>query len=565
MNELLKDGIDFIGLARPWLSEPDFANRVKAGDHRPSRCVSREHICNMCLTRLALGPVTCYKFFPGYCKMECPIDQNSPEYIDHIANKKFEEAYKTVVKDNPFPESICRVCSRPCEDVCMGKKGEGLAIRDLKRFAVEYGKKNSLDRAYAPVLKDDKSKIAIIGSGPAGLACASELARKGYSPTVFEKNEKAGGAMRIIPKFRLPEDALDSDIKRIEDEGVEIITKIQIGKDIPFSDIMNDYDAVFMATGTKAPSTSPIPGADKKQVISAFDFLTKVSRGESTDLGDRVAVIGGGSVAIDSAMTALRLGAKSVTTISLEERDDMPAYDWEIEEATDEGIEILNSWGVIAVEGQDNVSGIKLIKCTSVFDEDNRFSPSYDNNQTKNLDVDTVILAIGQSTNFDLLADADKETLFENGKLIYDEVTFQTKTSKLFVGGDSAIGSKTVVESVKTGKNAAESIDRFLRKADLKRTPKEDYYEPFFIGATACGHNITIDNPEREIPPKNVDMNKRRSNFDEIQGTFTEEQAVKEARRCLKYDVDLEKESKERYASMGKAQIDFRHLDGTPL
>lgn len=566
MEEMLSGGVDFIGLARPWLTEPDLANRIKAGDHRDTRCVSREHICNLCLTRLALGPVTCYKFFPGYCKMECPIDQDAPEYIGQIARQNFEEAFRLVIRDNPLPHSLCRICNHKCEDVCRGKTGEPLAIRELKRFAVEYGNANSLWKQIKnPVIPIGK-KVAIIGSGPAGLSCAWSLVKRGYSPTIFEKENHAGGTLNSIPRFRLPAEDLQLDIGNIVNQGVNLELNKELGKDFTLESLDQDgFAAVFIAIGATKPVGLKVPGFDLKGVYTGLDFLSAINSNKKISIGARVLVLGGGSVAVDSAMSALRMGADSVSMVCLECREDMPAEYYEIEDALEEGIDLHCGWGLQEISGSDIVDGARLVSCTAVFNDSGRFSPQYDTCTMQYMEADTIILAIGQKTDWNCLDYDSKSKLCPEGHIKADPITLQTTMQNIFVGGDSYTGPKTVVEAAKAGKDAAESIDRFLRGVSLYRTTKDDSYEPFFKGV-ACytdpSDQIKKTSKSLRAIPVKLDPETRKRSFDEIYSVISADQAVHEARRCLKYDLELEAESKARYADMGKAQIDFRRVDG---
>jgi 2,4-dienoyl-CoA reductase-like NADH-dependent reductase (Old Yellow Enzyme family) len=348
MLELLEAGADLIGLARPWLCEPDFANRLKAGDHRQVRCIARERLCNHCLTRLALGPVTCYKFYPGYCRMACPVDQNAPEYIGLIAEENLEEAYRVMVRDNPLPAVLCRVCDHQCELVCRGKNGEALAIRDLKRFLVDLAAMEGWERPVPREPAEWAAKAAIIGGGPAGLACALGLAQKGIKPVIFETTSKLGGMLHKIPSFKLPYDQLEAEINFTQ-RIAEVHYNMELGKNMSIDDLFQQgYGAIFLGCGGGSALLPEVPGIGLPGVVSGLDFLEQYNAGTFTAINSSAIVLGGGSVAVDAARAARRLGA-NVTIACLEQPDEMPAYCEELDAAIEEGVEILNGWGLSRV------------------------------------------------------------------------------------------------------------------------------------------------------------------------------------------------------------------------
>jgi len=559
MEEILNEGVDFISLARPWLCEPDFANRVKAGDLRPVRCISRKQLCNLCLTKVALGSVTCVKFYPGDCRMHCPIDQDNPTYFSLIAQRRFEEALKVVKEDNPLANVLSRVCHHPCETICRGETGEPLAIRDLKRFITDYGLKNGLMVKAKPRVKGGRGKVAIIGSGPAGLTCGFYLAQRGYSPTIFEKLPVKGGMLAVgMPKYRLPEEILKADIAYVESIGVEIKTGTALGEDFSISDLFaQDYKAVFIALGQPLSQKLEIEGNDLDGVFLGLNFLKDVNLGKQVKVGKRVLVIGGGNVAIDVAMTALRLGAKEVQVACLESRQEMPAFKWETDDAVEEGVILNCCWGPKRIRGNGKVTGVDFVKCTSVFDEEGKFNPKFDEKTRMSLDADTVIIAIGQASD---LASLNKESgikLTSSGTIEANDMTLQTGLPGVFAGGDVVTGTNSVVDAVAAGKTAAESIDRFIEGKNLARVPREEAYSPFIKVTSPWAfaepsERILKENSLRVVPPK-LSVAERRDNFEEIAGGLSEEEAIKEAKRCLKYDLELEEKSAERMAHMGKA------------
>lgn len=556
MEEILHEGVDFISLARPLLSEPDFPNRVKAGDLRQVRCVSRQHLCNLCLTKVAFGSATCIKFFPGDCVMTCPIEQDNPTYFTLIAQRKFEDALAVVKKDNPLAGVLSRVCRHPCETICRGETGEPLAIMNLKRFITDYGLRNGLMVKAKPLVKGGRGKVAIIGSGPAGLTCGFYLAQKGYNPTIFEKLSVKGGMIATgIPRYRLPEKVLKADIDYVESIGVEIKTGTALGEDFSIKDLFaQGYKAVFLAAGQPLSRKLDIEGSDLDGVLLGLDFLRDVNLGKKVKIGKRVVVIGGGNVAIDVAMATLRLGAEEVRVACLESSQEMPAYKWEIDDALEEGVILNCCWGPKRIKGNGKVGGVDFVKCTSVFDKKGKFNPKFNEKTKMSLDADTVIIAIGQASD---LASLNKESGIKSTALETIEVdsqTLQTALPGVFAGGDVVTGPSSVVDAVAAGKTAAESIDRFIQGRGLVR---EKDYGPFvkitrpsaFADPSEC---VLKENSLRAVPPR-LSVAERRGTFKEIVGGLSEEQAVREAKRCLKYDLELEEKSRAKMAHMGKA------------
>jgi NADPH-dependent glutamate synthase beta subunit-like oxidoreductase len=559
MEQILGKGVDFISLARPWLTEPDFANRVKAGDLRRTRCVSREQLCNLCLTRIALGSVTCVKFYPGDCKMQCPIDQDVAAYCSLIAQGKFEEALAVIKRDNPLANILSRVCDHPCERICRGETGEPLAIRDLKRSVTDYGLKNGLMVKAERLVKGERGRVAIVGSGPAGLACGFYLAQGGYSPTIFEGLSIKGGMLvGGIPKYRLPEEIVRADIEYVESAGVHIKTGTALGEDFSIRDLFEQgYGAVFLAVGTVLGSTLDIEGSKLEGVMLGLDLLRDVNMGRPSQIGKRVLVIGGGNVAVDAAMTSLRLGAKDVHLACLESRSEMPAYQWEIDDAMEEGVILNECWGPRRIRGNKKVTGVDLIKCTSVIDEKGEFNPTFDGSEAKTVDVDTVVVAIGQTPDLAFLGTESKIKVGKGGTIEVNTETLETSISGVFAGGDVVTGSKSVVDAVAAGKTAAESIDRFLQGSSLRRTPEGESYSPFIkISRPSAfadpSERILRDNSLRQVP-RRLSVGERKGTFKEIGGALGEEQAINEAMRCLKYDLELEEKSANRMTRMGKA------------
>jgi len=566
MEDLLDEGADIISMARPYLCEPDLPNRIKAGDSRPSKCVSAYTLCNLCLYRCALDNVTCVKFYEGDCEMECPIKQQVPTYVSLIAQGKIEKALGIIKQDNPIPGILGRVCQRPCESLCRGSDGEPIAIRDLKRFASDYGlKKGYLTKATPLVSSGSRGKVAIIGSGPAGLTCAYNLAMRNYEPTIFEKMSIKGGApAAYIPEYRLPNDVLQADIDYIESAGVTIETSKALGKDFFIKDLLaKGYKAIFVATGTHRAAKIGTDGEDAQGVIGALDFLSKVKSGERVDLGDKVVVIGGGSVAIDVVRTAVRLGSREVNLICLESKDltckdRMPAQNSEIEEAEEEGVVINPSLGIAKISTVDGkVVSVETKTCTSVIDAEGNFTPEFGKGVGPNIAADTVIIAVGQQTNENDYPELEKTSA---GTIKVDPVTLETSLKGVFAGGDVISGPRSLVDAVKAGKEGAESIDRFMQNWDLRKERVREFlpYQNFTRESAFVDPSERISNtePKRQVASK-LPVVERKNNFKEVALGLTEEQALTEAKRCLKYDLELEEKSAKRKIEMKDLKYDM--------
>jgi len=563
MEELLDTDIDLISMCRPFICEPDFPNRIKAGDSSPSRCVTSYTLCNLCLSKCALDNVTCVKLYPGDCNMACPIEQEIPVYNSLIAQRKFDEALKVIKKDNPMPAVLGRVCHHPCETICHGEDGEPIAIRDLKRFVADYGLKKGLLTKAEPAVKNGRGKVAIVGSGPAGLACGYYLAQRGYEPTIFEKLPVKGGMLATcIPEYRLPKDILRADIDYIESAGVQIKNGTALGKDFTIDDLFKQgYQAVFLAIGAGKGAKIGVEGEDTPGAINGIGFLSDVKAGKKMSMGEKVGVIGGGNAAIDSARTTLRLGAKEVTIIYRRSRAEMPAAYEEIEDALEEGIniEFLTAPAKISKEGNQ----LKLT-CTRMElgepDESGRPKPIAIKGSEFDLSFDTIIAAIGEVVESDSLTKDAKLKLTSAGTIEADRLTLQTSIPGVFAGGDAFTGPNTVSGAVAAGKAAAESIDRFIQGMDLDRE-RQRIYHPYIKMTRPWAfadpsERVSKTNPKRTKVAK-LSVAERKGNFKEVVKGLTEEEAVKEAKRCLKYDLDLAEKSEKRKAEMKGYKYDM--------
>ncbi len=417
------------------------------------------------------------------CKMKCPANINVQGYIQLIKKKEYVKAANLIRERNPLAAICGRVCPAPCESVCTrATVDSALAIRQLKRFALDQEIK--LVKSGELALPDEKTppansqKIAIIGAGPAGLTAAGDLADKGFAVTVYEASNTAGGMLVWgIPAYRLPKDILAYEVDLIRRKGVRIVLNCRVGKDKTIAALQKENDCVFISAGAHVSRKLGVDGEDRQGVDYGVEFLRQAGdKDNKPRVGEHVVVIGGGNVAIDVARTALRLGAKQVEMVSLEKRDEMPAYQEEIAATLAEGITINNGWGPNRIIGDGSVKGIELKQCTRVFDENGRFSPAYDQNNLKNINADQIIVAIGQAIDGELLDHVCVD--IERGCFKADPVTLETSVKGIFAGGDNASGPASVIQAVAAGKRAVESIERYLQGKDLRADRFDEMLKP---------------------------------------------------------------------------------------
>ncbi len=467
------------------------------------------------------------------CRSACPILTDVREYVQLIAERRYEEAFVSIRKLNPLPGVCGRICTHPCEVVCKrGQVDEPIAIAALKRFASD----GLWTEQYKETLRGKSTghKVAVIGSGPAGLAAAHDLALLGHDVTIFEALPVLGGMLRVgVPGYRLPKDVLDEEIRAIVDLGVEIKTGVRIGKEMKLADLFEQgYKAMFVAIGAHKDRQLGIAGEDELQgVISAVSFLRQANQGETPEVGKKVAVIGGGNTAIDSARSAVRLGAEAVHIVYRRSRDEMPAADEEIEEAIHEGIELAYLTSPVEILGQDGkVSALKCIKNElSEPDASGRRSPKPVPGSEFTIDVDMVIAAIGQAPDSSFLS--DELELSERGKLIdvEDPNILATARTGVFAGGDAVTGPATAVKAIAGGKQAAISIDFYLRgeaqtEAEPRKEVETEKLPPNILEKTTILPRCGV---------QTLSQDSRLAGFDEVVSVLTEDQAIREARRCL--------------------------------
>jgi len=463
----------------------------------------------------------------GYppCRVACPAGVNAQGYIALISEGKFREALEVVRRTMPLAGVCGRVCTHPCELDCeRSKVEEPMSIRALKRFIADYELKVGRERV-APVERTKEDKVAIVGSGPSGLACAYDLVRKGYPVTVFEAMPMAGGLLRFgIPEHRLPKKVLNNEIDYVKELGVEIKTNVPV-KDL--SQLFEQgYKSIFLGTGAGVSQKMGIPGEDTMGVIHALDFLKQVNSGAKVSLGDRVAVVGGGNAAIDSARVALRVGAKEVTIVYRRSRAEMPAAATEVQEAEQEGVKLHILATPVRVLSQDGrLAGIGCIRMElGEPDASGRRRPIPVKGSEFTLDVDNVIMAVGQAIDKGGLP---KELEYISwGTLAVDPVTLETNISGVFAGGDVVAGPADVIAAVAAGKEAAESIDRYLSGTDLREgRPKQ------ITKVKEVSKEGMVKKTRATMPM--LDVSKRERSFAEVELGFNEKTAIEEAKRCL--------------------------------
>lgn len=477
----------------------------------------------------------CYDTGTAPCKTNCPAHVAVQGYLRLAAQGRYTDALALIKKENPFPAVCGRICNKRCEDACTrGTIDRAVSIDAVKKFIAE--KDMHADTRYVPqiVVPSNrgrwKEKVAIIGAGPAGLSCAFYLAQKGYYPTVFEKNEKAGGMLTYgIPSYKLEKDVIEAEIAIMKEMGVDIHTGVEVGKDITLDQLREQgYKAFYLAIGCQGGRLPGIPGETAEGTTTAVEFL-KVANTGNTKVEGNVVVVGGGNVAIDAARVSARSGASSVTMLCLEGRDIMPASKEEVEEAQEDGVVINNGWGpkeVLVENGK--VKGIVFKKCTQVFDENKKFCPLYDDSETITLEADKVIFAIGQSIEWGNLLEGSKVELGRGRGPVADDLTFQTAEEDIFVGGDVYTGPKFAIDAIAAGHEAAESVHRYVQHGHMTIGRKQRKY-------------VTLDKSDLLIPSYDtasrqeagIDETVDKKSFKDAHKTLTEEQVKKETARCL--------------------------------
>ncbi len=484
------------------------------------------------------------------CRETCPIGQEAAGYIALIAQRRFEDAARLIHNQNPLPLVCGRVCYHPCETECNRQfVDEPLAIKNLKRFVTDWEMKQNGGPQPPKVEKKRPEKIAVIGSGPSGLACAHDLALEGYSPVVYEKLPVAGGMLAVgIPEYRLPKKLLNFEVDCIKKMGVTIETGKTLGKDMTIDGLFKKgFKAVYIATGAHLSLKMKIPGEEEFEgVYHGVDFLRNISLGKPQPVGERVAVIGGGNTAIDAARTAQRCGAKEVVILYRRTRKEMPAVEYEIQAAEEEGVKIQYLIAPVEVLGKKGkMVGLRCIKMElGEPDSSGRRRPVPIKGSEHDLAFETMIIAVSQAPQVDFI---DKKTSLNVTKWSTLEVnpeTLETNIKGVFAGGDVVLGPATVIAAMGDGKRAAEAIDKYLNKEPLENFKTHRPKKPAKRDSNGRPHSYA---PRFKDTPKKArlrvderDPKARKSDFEETELGFSEEQAVEEASRCLNCGICVE-------------------------
>ncbi|SHK28438.1 NADPH-dependent glutamate synthase beta chain [Clostridium cavendishii DSM 21758] len=467
------------------------------------------------------------------CKTNCPAHISVQGYIKLASQGRYKEALELIKHENPFPAVCGRICPRKCESACTrGEIDEAVAVDDIKKFLAEQDL--NMEHRYVPKKRHDYGKkIAIVGAGPSGLSCAFYLAIDGYKVTVFEKQPVLGGMLTLgIPSYRLEKDVINAEIDVLRELGVEFKTGVEVGKDVTLNDLREQgYEAFYLAIGAQSGRMLGIEGENGEGVMTGVDFLREVNLGNDINLDGEVVVIGGGNVAIDVARTATRVGATKTSMFCLESRKEMPALDEEIDEALGEDIEVNNSWGpkrILTENGK--VVGIEFKKCLSVFDENRRFNPKFDENEVKVVKASHILISVGQGMDWGNLLEGSKVELNPNKTAKADSFTLQTGEPDVFVGGDALTGPRFAIDAIAQGKEGAISIHRFVHPGQslIYGRDRREYRE-FDKG------NLVLESYDHIKRQKiaHIDGAKSKQTFRDLRATFTEEQMKKETERCL--------------------------------
>ena len=482
--------------------------------------------------------INCYDTGTAPCKTACPAHIAVQGYLKLAKEGRYDDALALIKKDNPLPAVCGHVCNRRCEDACTrGIVDEAVAIDEVKRFLAERdlnAETRYIPKKTIPSLKGGfDEKIAIIGAGPAGLSCAYYLALTGYKPTIFEKNEEPGGMLRYgIPSYKLEKDLLAAEIDVIRKLGVEIRCGVEIGKDITIEELREQgYKGFYVAIGCQRGRKPGITGENAKGTYAAVDFLREAGAKESFALEGDVVVVGGGNVAIDAARISSRCVDAKISMFCLEQRENMPASKEEIAEALEEGIELNCGWGPKEVLEEDGkVAGVVFKKCIRVLDEQGRFSPEYDEEQTVTIPCKHVIFSVGQAIEWGNMLDNLDLKRRSNGGALADKLTYQTSETDIFVGGDVYTGPRFAIDAIAAGREGAISLHRYVHEnctLTIGRN-RRDFVE-------LDKNNISVDSydtSKRQIPAK-ADEKAQAATFRDLSHSLTEEQVKAETSRCL--------------------------------
>lgn len=466
------------------------------------------------------------------CVVACPNYVPAQGYVMAVAKNDIRKAFDLITSSSPL-QSVCGyACNHPCESACIrGDIDESIRIKEIKRFVLEHAR----EKGWTPELniaKNNGKKVAIIGSGPSGISSAYYLKLAGYQVTIFEKEAAAGGLLRYgIPRYRLPEEVIDNEIEMIRNMGITIKTSVELGKEITVSQLKQDgFDAIVLAVGAYKSVSLNIPGEDSKGTYSAVDFLNRVEKGDNPEIGKSVVIIGGGFSAIDAARTSKRLGAKEVYIAYRRTRDEMPATREEVDEAEEEGVKIMYLVSPKEVKTNNgNIESIRLVNYVlGEKDASNRRKPLEVEDTEFDLKIDTIISALGQK--LDDINDQDLLSISDNGKIKVDPVTFESDMENIYAIGDASLGASDIISSVASGKRAAAAVDKKLSGDNAILRPVKEQNE--------VERNLVLESRGTAVRASSVgnytkEAAERVGDFEIYSHPFTEEEAVKEASRCL--------------------------------
>jgi NADPH-dependent glutamate synthase beta subunit-like oxidoreductase/CO/xanthine dehydrogenase FAD-binding subunit len=441
------------------------------------------------------------------CSSYCPGTADIPSYLNKLREGDLREAARILIEANPFPSITGRVCPHFCEQGCYrGEIDESVSIRASERFMGDYVLENA-DEILKPAEIDTGKSVAIVGSGPAGLSAAYYLRISGHRVTVYERMDEAGGMLTYgIPAYRLPKDIVRRVVKILQYLGVKFELNVDVGKEVTLRDLRKDFDNLFLASGAWRQQSIGLKGEELTQ--SGLEFLINLNRGIKEIPGTKVLVIGGGNVAVDVGITALRLGAEEVTLACLESREAMPALKWEIEQAIEEGVALMPSWGPSRVlESNGKVKGAELVRCMSVFDNEGSFAPTFNDGVKERVEADRVIMAVGQTTDLAFI-DPEWPLKIDRGLIGVDPETQETDMPGVFAGGEITSGPATVIEAIAAGKRAAVAIDLHLKGAGAQTEDKDEKTIKSFLkfNSEYFKRTTQVKMPRLPVPERGIDV-----------------------------------------------------------
>ncbi|UCC44263.1 MAG: FAD-dependent oxidoreductase [Candidatus Zixiibacteriota bacterium] len=527
-QKLNGDGV----LGAVWKDERSWIGTLAAAGLKESQCRFCGACVEVCPTGALLdkdGVPAVRRDAPLPCAGSCPAGIDVSGYVRCIAEGKDSEALDVIRSRVPFPAILGYICFHPCEDSCRrAELDQPVAICDLKRYVADAADETGTDSAAARPATG--KKVAIVGSGPAGLSAAYYLSLQGHKVSLFDRESRPGGMLRYgIPDYRLPADVLDREIGVLEKLGVEFHMNFDLAAEGGLEGLRSrEYDAVLVAVGTSASVMLSIEKSEVEGIHPGLEFLKSANMTPRPRIDGRVVVIGGGNVAIDAAMTAMRLGAVSVEMVCLESRDEMPAHKWEIAQAEEEGVVIHHSWGPKRfTSDKGRVSGVELRRCTRVFDDQHRFAPQYNEDESTDVYADMVIVTIGQQVEPETLPDIKGLSRGAANTLVVDEKC-RTGVAGVFAAGDVIRGPSSVVDAIADGRKAADAIDRYLGGGGFVEA------EPTPIRSVVRGADVAYEQFQRtRHEPETADAMERKAGFDLIRRTLSAEAARSEAGRCL--------------------------------